>query len=262
MGRNDLCFCGSGKKIKNCHPNICENSLAADTLKLYSDLDNELSTKNHSQCKKGCAECCSQFFNISEIEFAIIMDYLMMSLGKDGVNKIIEKALKLSNDFKAKLPDYYNQLEEDVTGYSNLDFCMTIVKGLPYKQGFPCVFLAENNSCSVYSVRPLICRIHGLAYFSRDIDHELCSLIKSSELNKKNMICVDKYRAAFDGLNTFKIGDKRFMRRGYPIFYFFKLYFENNSIDDYFKFSVVYSILHNTRTYFINNLLMTYKDRV
>ena len=34
MGRNDLCFCGSGKKQKKCHPNINEDSVAAKIIKL------------------------------------------------------------------------------------------------------------------------------------------------------------------------------------------------------------------------------------
>ena len=33
MGRNDLCFCGSGKKQKKCHPNINEDSVAAKNYK-------------------------------------------------------------------------------------------------------------------------------------------------------------------------------------------------------------------------------------
>ena len=42
MGRNDLCFCGSGKKQKKCHPNINEDSVAAKIIKLYTQLSKEL----------------------------------------------------------------------------------------------------------------------------------------------------------------------------------------------------------------------------
>ena len=42
MGRNDLCFCGSGMKKKKCHVNIDENSIAAEIIKFYKELDDEL----------------------------------------------------------------------------------------------------------------------------------------------------------------------------------------------------------------------------
>lgn len=32
MRRNDLCFCGSGKKIKKCHDNMNSDSLVAQLL--------------------------------------------------------------------------------------------------------------------------------------------------------------------------------------------------------------------------------------
>lgn len=46
MGRNDLCFCGSGKKQKKCHPNINEDSVAAKIIKLYTQLPFQKSVLN------------------------------------------------------------------------------------------------------------------------------------------------------------------------------------------------------------------------
>ena len=50
MGRNDLCFCGSGKKQKKCHPNINEDSVAAKIIKLYT----QLSKEGHADEKLDC----------------------------------------------------------------------------------------------------------------------------------------------------------------------------------------------------------------
>jgi len=36
MNRNDVCFCGSGKKVKHCHRDINEKSLLAKMLALYA----------------------------------------------------------------------------------------------------------------------------------------------------------------------------------------------------------------------------------
>ena len=77
MGRNDLCFCGSGKKQKKCHPNINEDSVAAKIIKLYTQLSKELEEnvygKKNIKCQKGCNACCKDYFAINEVEFAVII---------------------------------------------------------------------------------------------------------------------------------------------------------------------------------------------
>ena len=120
MGRNDLCFCGSGKKQKKCHPNINEDSVAAKTIKLYTQLSKELEEniygKKNIKCEKGCNACCKDYFAISEVEFAIIMDYLYNNCGIEKTNIIIKKAIALSEKFEKNNPEYYKQLEENIAG--------------------------------------------------------------------------------------------------------------------------------------------------
>lgn len=260
MGRNDLCFCGSGKKQKYCHYNIYERSIIAETLILYNGLDKKLCNLTTRTCKKGCSECCSQFFSISEIEFAIIIDYLVCKFGKEKTNQIINKGIMLNNEFSKKHPDYFNSLEKNVTGYSKMEYFKTTFKGLPNLQGFPCVFLDEFNTCLVYDVRPLICRTHGTTYFSDDEPHEICSNIKNSELNKINMVCIDEYKKNIQNMTIYKDNksNKALIRRPYPIFYFIKLYFESYSIEDYYKLPTIYHLFNSSRTNFIDYLSKTY----
>ena len=42
MSRNELCFCGSNKKNKHCHPDINEKSLVAKLLALTQKLTNAI----------------------------------------------------------------------------------------------------------------------------------------------------------------------------------------------------------------------------
>ena len=81
-------------------------------------------------CKKGCSTCCEKGdYPISELE----LKYLMK-------------------------------------GYLNLD---NIVKKIvqrnfsKMKKGGRCPFLI-NSECSIYKYRPIICRVHGLAYICND----------------------------------------------------------------------------------------------
>ncbi len=82
--------------------------------------------KEHIYCKPGCSLCCENGdYPISALE----LEYLMIGFSK------------LSN-------------EEKITVKNNIK---NIVKG------GACPFLINKN-CSVYPYRPIICRVHGLAY--------------------------------------------------------------------------------------------------
>ena len=167
MGRNDLCFCGSGKKQKKCHPNINEDSVAAKIIKLYTQLSKELEEnvygKKNIKCEKGCNACCKDYFAISEVEFAIIMDYLYNNCGIEKTNIIIKKAIALSEKFEKNNPEYYKQLEENIAG-KNINYMVRInLENMPERQE-ECVFLDEDGGCGIYNVRPIICRTHGICY--------------------------------------------------------------------------------------------------
>lgn len=84
----------------------------------------------HICCKKGCSYCCEKGdYPISEIELRYIMQgYLALDL---------DKKIKIQQNVKSM-----------------------------QKSG-ACPFLL-NNECSIYLYRPIICRVHGLAYLCKE----------------------------------------------------------------------------------------------
>ncbi len=85
---------------------------------------------SHIRCQKGCYFCCEKGdYPVSEIE----LRYLMLGFSK------------LDNKLKKTVQNNFLQMQE----------------------GGQCPFLIE-NLCSIYSYRPIICRVHGLAYLCKD----------------------------------------------------------------------------------------------
>ena len=86
---------------------------------------NQIFGKHRTQmnCAEGCHQCCAPDLSVSQIEAETIQAYL-----------------------KAR-PDLVEQLKQ----LSNTD---------PH-QGSRCALLNELGQCSIYEVRPLICRSHG-----------------------------------------------------------------------------------------------------
>ncbi|MCM1010803.1 MAG: YkgJ family cysteine cluster protein [Fusobacterium sp.] len=104
------------------------------------------------KCKKGCTFCCENAdYPLSRLE----MEYLMkgfLRLDKEKHDLVRERIRKIT----AK----------------------------PY----PCPFLLEGE-CSVYSYRPLTCRVHGLAYMRSD------GIVKLPECARQGL----NYSENFDG---------------------------------------------------------------
>jgi len=110
MGRNDLCFCGSGKKIKKCHPDINEQSIAARLLRLYNEIDHSVdiyyqNTNHTAPCSKGCAECCYSDFPLSDIEFNLII-YEIRKWNRTEIESLIQRATILWERVNEKYPDF------------------------------------------------------------------------------------------------------------------------------------------------------------
>lgn len=108
--------------IANLHKN-CTN---------FFEKFHEKHLKNMS-CKLGCSKCCYVDISIFQVEAYIIINWLYL-LDQEKKHKILEQ-LKASDN-----------LEQQNTKKS--------------KQK-PCVFL-HNDGCSIYEVRPAICRTQGL----------------------------------------------------------------------------------------------------
>ena len=74
VGRNEKCFCGSGKKTKHCHVDMHPESRLANLVRLYSKIDSAICNANSDNsfkplCSKGCTgDCCSHIFGISDTD--------------------------------------------------------------------------------------------------------------------------------------------------------------------------------------------------
>lgn len=106
-----------------------------DYQKFIKELDKKLEDYFASQasylvCKKGCADCCKAGdYPLSDLE----LQYLMLGYQK------------LDAELKLKVQERIKNMQK----------------------GGECPFL-NDNLCSVYDYRPIICRVHGLAYLCKD----------------------------------------------------------------------------------------------
>lgn len=265
MGRNDECFCGSKIKYKRCHSHINENSFIANLYRLQNEIDQEIEKqkgekKLEFECKKGCIECCSQYFCVSESEFILIFDYIIKNWEMNKVEDIIDKCKEQWWVIKKDYPGFAEILKENITGKDKHDFLKTIMFN-PSKLPFPCVFLdKKDNSCSIYKVRPLICRVHGISIIDSNNDNEPCSKIKSILENKDRLVNLEKYYDEIFRFIFIKDNDNRvIVRRPFPLFYFFNYVFEDGMIADKFTETLMYNrmISYDEKTY-IKNLFKSY----
>ncbi len=91
-------------------------------------------------CKAGCSSCCEKGeFPFTEIEFAYLM-LGVQSLDKKTLSKIEENMQKIKTDKK------------QCTDKKFLHACPFLI----------------NKKCSLYDYRGIICRSHGVAFFSKD----------------------------------------------------------------------------------------------
>lgn len=271
MNRNDKCFCGSSKKYKKCHYGIEEGSIASELIKFYNELDSKIEKEIEAKslnvlCGQGCSECCEDYFAITEVEFAVIMDYLKREKGVEYIHSIISKGIKRNNKFKENYPEFYKQLEVNTTGYSKEMNIKTNIDNMPNKQGFQCIFLNDQNECSIYKVRPIICREHGMCYHSGSpYDYKVCSKIPSILNNKSDMIDIDEYCNKELSFQYYKSEEKEcsIERRKYPIFYFIKMYFEEErNLEKYLNHPTIKMIYRISSNKLADEIIKIYKYRI
>ena len=101
----------------------------------FAELDKQLDKyrelhKNFLCCKAGCSFCCEKGdYPLSQLE----LEYLMQGY------------MQLENKTKIKIQENFKNI----------------------KPGGKCPFLIDTK-CSVYQYRPIVCRVHGLAYLIKD----------------------------------------------------------------------------------------------
>ncbi|TBL05143.1 nucleic acid-binding protein [Bacillus paranthracis] len=239
MGRNDNCFCGSGKKRKKCHSYISEDSYIESLYKLYHEI--EIIKKDHQYplehpCKKGCHECCYDFFSITMLEFEAIL----ASLKRHGMNytrEIFNIALEFNSFIEKNDPELYAYFEKDLTGSDFAEeyyFQRRLYNNRPARLPFPCPLLnKEDKSCSVYEDRPFICRTHGNTFNTSTNLYKNNSptceyIVDSVENTNYTPEVTDEFYTKMMDLNKLVQGEMKSYLLQYPIFYWFKLYKDKN----------------------------------
>lgn len=167
MGRNDLCFCNSGKKKKKCHPEVHEESQAACKLEIYGKLQEEQDihdkiSEGISLCAEGCTDCCHDYFTIQDIEFDLILDELS-KWDEDKLNNLINRV----KEYWTKLVDEQPMVNRLLENISNAE--INEINSKIEKTSFPCVFLNEDSGlCQIYNIRPFKCRVFGKTYYQEE----------------------------------------------------------------------------------------------
>uniref|UniRef100_UPI003F499198 YkgJ family cysteine cluster protein n=1 Tax=Bacillus multifaciens TaxID=3068506 RepID=UPI003F499198 len=242
MGRNNVCFCGSGKKQKKCHSNVEQNSYVANLYKKYSEIDNIISDyrdkhkefENHP-CGKGCYNCCYDVFSISMLEFELLLEELR-NIGLEFAEKVFEKSLKYLEVLRTINPNLYNRLEEDVTLQKDVALKDVTLYSQTERFPFSCPMLDDSKgSCLVYNKRPMVCRLFGTTHdsFSVTLDSRdessICEHIPSAEDNVMQTPEVDISYLRINNMLETKYSGERLLPREYPIVYWFKVYHDKNS---------------------------------
>lgn len=209
MGRNDKCFCGSGKKVKKCHFTVKENSKLASIYIANSDFDKHVNEENiRANCPKECSACCSDFFYITENEFLLILDGLLKKGGSTLVNKYIDRA----NEYHQYLADYFPEIINGLDEYMPKSDSISGVQkyfndNYGWNRSRNCIFL-ENGKCSIYEDRPHICRMYGVCSTCEILSNPEREFLEATKLIQTQII----------------MGSKPIIKRPYPLFYYFSFF--------------------------------------
>jgi Fe-S-cluster containining protein len=120
------------------------------------------------QCRKGCSKCCSQIFRITPYDGWMISEYVK-SLPESRRNELKQKALEYLETLpltKGEYPQGEGVLKQNHPGSS----------------GLPCPALGTDGECTIYEVRPVICRRFGMPIY----DYKNPSNVHACELNFKD----------------------------------------------------------------------------
>ena len=203
------CFCGSGKKQKKCHSTVLSKSKLASIYIDYKSYDEKVTKEQiNAQCENGCSKCCSHFFFVDELEFLVIVDYILREQGKEKLDYYLSEAIEyhkfvgkhhpeIIEDYKRKMLRNANFMEEK---FLNDDYY--------FEPSRECIFLHEGR-CSVYKVRPSVCRIYGVGQY--------CEFTKS----KKTYSFEEEEKMIVNTSILYGNDARVLVQRPFPIYYFF-----------------------------------------
>lgn len=219
--------------------NLNYHSICKKLLIHYDILDSLKSSinscSNSPQCSKGCSQCCSDYFEVTQPEFLLILDYIHSNLPND-----FEMYFQKAKRSIKKLAKRYPQVVQLLLNNKSPATVFSIEK---YNVNLPCMFLDSTNNCSIYPIRPHICRVHGNFYnHNYPLSDFICKKLGSIDNNISNMLDtteLDEYYKNNFFYNTISLGSqtKTISPTTYPIYFWYYKMFSNTSTYD--------GILHN-----------------
>jgi Fe-S-cluster containining protein len=112
------------------------------------------------QCRKGCSQCCSQIFRITQTDAAIMKIHL-----NELPRKTKEILKKKSEKYNLKIKNNNISPDEYIT-----------------EPKIPCPALDDTGACMIYEARPIICRRFGPPVY----DYKNPEKLFACELNFRN----------------------------------------------------------------------------
>jgi len=113
-----------------------------------------------SLCGAGCGRCCElhrALIRVYRSEWDVVHDYLVATLSEEALDRLVR-------DFWTRFPAYLPLLEQFQAMLDRGDRPQPQPADLP----IACPLLDTSGSCSVYPIRPAICRGYGLFNLQRE----------------------------------------------------------------------------------------------
>lgn len=197
--------------------------LYTKALTLYKDIDKAVENhyKSHTRkapCAKGCASCCSQFFEISELEFMLISEAIH-ELPLIKQKEIASRSEILFSLFQENWSSFYS----DFFTPSTINLITQDYYKHPerFKVMIPCVFLSPEGQCDIYERRPLTCRTTGVGFQQLINIGAVCNYIKHGITTPLWQADLRGFHQGIDEIRWLIDPDKpELFKRQYPMFYY------------------------------------------
>lgn len=219
-------------------------NLYEKALTLFDNIDKKL--ENHYQgkkrkppCAKGCASCCSQFFEISELEFSIIYEGIK-HLDDNKLSDLSSRSKILYGSFKEHWPQFYADYFNEDNIKRNDDEYYSLTDR--FEVAMPCVFLSNEGSCDIYLNRPFICRTTGVGFTHLINRGAVCDYIKKGLLTPLWQADLRSFVTDIEDIRWIESDSNSIgYKRQYPMFYY------------------VYDLFHGKGEKYYADILETYK---
>jgi Fe-S-cluster containining protein len=111
-----------------------------------------------SGCKRGCSSCCNHWVeDVNSFEAEIIVEYIRKYY-PDRIRDIIDQCkedVRLLNHIEELTLKKIDTCDTEKT-IDHIDLVLSVF----YQMKKPCPLISDTGACSIYTVRPLTCRIY------------------------------------------------------------------------------------------------------